>query len=67
MAGLVPAISFEKPMPCHPNRDCRVKPAMTTEEVAGLLVHPFFNAGITSFANQRSCSLNSLGPRPSAQ
>ena len=27
----------------------------------------FLNAGITSLANQRSCSLNSAGDRPSAQ
>ena len=27
----------------------------------------FLNAGITSLANQRSCSLNSFGPMPSAQ
>jgi quercetin dioxygenase-like cupin family protein len=30
-------------------------------------VHAYLNAGITSFANQRSCSLNSFGARPSAQ
>ena len=29
--------------------------------------HRFLNAGITSLANQRSCSWNSFGPSPSAQ
>ena len=30
-------------------------------------LYRFLNAGITSLANQRSCSLNSFGPMPSAQ
>src|SRR5215213_11089945 len=39
--------------------------AQGAREYSGL--HLFLNAGITSLANQRSCSLNSLGPSPSAQ
>src|SRR5438876_5359937 len=42
--------------------DCRVKPGNDRGWIYDLL-----NAGMTSLANQLSCSLNSFGPRPSAQ
>src|SRR5258706_5219023 len=42
--------------------DCRVKPGNDNR-----WIYAFLNAGITSLANQVSCSLNSLGGRPSAQ